>query len=78
MILVEAAPSEKEIELHSRVADILVRAPDLLTKLQNYKGAGEKIREVSEGRRVKYEIHSFQIANFRPLKTKVVQNIHTS
>jgi len=43
----EAEPSEEEQELHSRVADVLVRAPDILTNLQNYKGAGEKIREVS-------------------------------
>ena len=46
VFLAEAEPSEKEKDVHSRVADILVRAPDILTNIQNYNGAGEKIREV--------------------------------
>lgn len=42
-----AEPSDSEKDVHSKVADILVKAPDILTSLRNYKGAGELIREVS-------------------------------
>lgn len=41
----KAEPSESEKVIHSKVAAILIKAPDLLTALRNYKGAGELIRE---------------------------------
>ena len=43
----EADPTENEQDIHSKVAAILVKAPDILTSLRTYKGAGEQIREVS-------------------------------
>ena len=42
----EAEPTENELNIHSKVAAILVKAPEILASLQAYKGAGELIREV--------------------------------
>ena len=42
----EAAPTESEREVHSKVAQVLVKAPEILSELRSYKGAGEQIREV--------------------------------
>lgn len=41
----KAEPTEGESDIHSKVAEILVKAPEILTSLRNYKGAGELIRE---------------------------------
>lgn len=41
----KAAPTESEREVHSKVAQVLVKAPEILSELRSYKGAGEQIRE---------------------------------
>ena len=42
----EAAPTDSEKEVHTKVAQVLVKAPEILQELRSYKGAGELIREV--------------------------------
>ena len=38
---------QEEAEVHTKVAAVLSRAPDILADLHGYQGAGEHIREVS-------------------------------
>lgn len=40
-----AEPTQEEVEVHSKVATVLARAPDILADLHGYRGAGEHIRE---------------------------------
>ena len=42
-----AQPTPGETMVHGRVATVLSRAPEILTDLRNYEGAGEFIREVT-------------------------------
>jgi len=41
----KAAPTDSEKEVHTKVAQVLVKAPEILQELRSYKGAGELIRE---------------------------------
>jgi len=43
----EAAPTESELVVHSKVAEVLVKAEEMLSELRSYQGAGAAIREVS-------------------------------
>ena len=42
----EAEPSESELEVHTKVAAVLIKAREMLEELRGYQGAGAQIREV--------------------------------
>ena len=44
---VEAQPTPTERKVYDDVAVVLERAPNIISDLQNYQGAGEQIREVN-------------------------------
>lgn len=48
--LADASPTDNEMPVYEEAEEVLNRSAEILKELEEYKGAGEEIREVSDSR----------------------------